>query len=125
MLRSNAMNKKKTLQNANRDEFMKILIKRPKNELHKLVQDLAKRDNPTLVSIMKVENLFKDHIEFNSRSQLLRKLDGSMKASSLNTIIARLVDENKIVVNDDHSLTWIDTDGKKKLNKQFDSAIPM
>ncbi len=82
-------------------------------------------NNPTLISIMKVEDLFREHIEFDSRSQLLRKLDGSMKASSLDTIIARLVDENKIIVNDDHSLTWIDTKANKKLNKQFDSAIPL
>ncbi len=85
----------------------------------------AKRDNPTLLSIMKVENLFKEYIEFDSKSQLLRKLDGSMKATSLNTIIARLVSENKLFVNDDHSLTWIDTTGNEKLNKQFDNAVAL
>ncbi|MGI0062048.1 MAG: hypothetical protein ACREBA_06310 [Nitrosotalea sp.] len=126
MLRSNAVGKKRTsLQNTNRDEFLRILIKRDKSELHKIVLRLAKRDNPTLLSIMKVENLFKDYIEFDSRSQLLRKLDGSMKATSLNTIIARLVSENKLFVNDDHSLTWIDTEGNEKLNKQFDNAIAL
>ncbi|MGI0102580.1 MAG: hypothetical protein ACREA7_08315 [Nitrosotalea sp.] len=88
-----------------------------------LVEELAKRDNPILGSIMKVENLFREHIEFDSKSQLLRKLDGSMKASSLDTIIACLVDENKIIVNDDHTLTWIDTKENKKLDKQFDSAM--
>ena len=125
MLRSNAVGKKRTIQNGNRDEFLRILLKGTKNELDKLVQDLAKRDNPTLQSIIKVEHLFKDHIEFDSRSQLLRKLDGSMKASSLNTIIARLVSDNKLVVNDDHSLTWIDMEGNKKLNKEFETAIPL
>ena len=126
MLRSNAVGEKRTIfQNTNRHEFLQILIKGGKNELHKLVQELAKRDNPKLMSIIKVENLFKEHIEFNSRSQLLRKLDGSMKNTSLNTIIARLVEDNKIVVNDDHSLTWIDTEGNEKLNKEFDSVIPL
>src|SRR5947209_18570959 len=106
MLRSNAVGKKRaTFQNSNPDEFLKILLKGSKNELDKLVQFLAKRDNPTLQSIMKVEHLFKDNIEFDSRSQLLRKLDGSMKASSLNTIIDRLVSDNKIIVNHDDSLT--------------------
>ena len=125
MLRNTAPSKKRTpFQNSNRDKFLKILLKGTKNEVDKLVQDLAKRDNPTLQSIMKIEHLFKENIEFDSRSQLLRKLDGSMKASSLNTIIARLVSDNKIIVNDDHSLTWIVTEGNMKLNKEFDTAIP-
>jgi hypothetical protein len=121
---SNTINEKRRhLQKNNRDEFIKILIKRQKKKLHKLVEELAKRDNPTLLSIMKVENLFRNNMEFDSRSQLLRKLDGSMKATSLNTVIARLVEENKIIVNEDHSLTWIDTKGNKRLNKQFDTAV--
>jgi hypothetical protein len=74
------------------------------------------------LSIIKVEDLFRVNIEFDSRSQLLRKLEGSMKASVLNTIIASLVCENKLVVNDDHSLTWIDTQGNEKLNKHFAAA---
>jgi hypothetical protein len=45
-----------------------------------------------------------------------------MKAPILNTIIARLVCEDKIVINDDYSLTWIDTAGNKKLNAQFSKA---
>lgn len=115
---------KRKSQSNSGDEFITILIKKKKKDLHKLVQELAKRDNPTLLSIMKVEKLFKEHIEFDSRSQLLRKLDGSMKATSLNTILAHLVDENKILVNDDHSLTWIDIRGNKKMIKLWKSAVP-
>lgn len=117
--------KRSSLQNTDRDEFLKILIEKKMDDINKLVQKLAERDNPKLLSIMKVENLFKEHIEFDSRSQLMRELKGSMKASVLNTIIARLVSENKLVVNDDHSLTWIDTEGNEKLNKVFDKAIPL
>ena len=72
-----------------------------------------------------VESLFKIHIEFDFRTHLLRELKGSMKPTALNTIIARLVSENKLVVNDDHSLTWIDTEGNKKLNKAFDTALSL
>ena len=118
------LNAKRKFQNSSGDEFINILIKKKKKDLHKLVQELAKRDNPTLLSIMKVEKLFKENIEFDSRSQLLRKLDGSMKATSLNTILAHLVDENKIIVNDDHSLTWIDIRGNKKMIKLWKSAVP-
>lgn len=70
-----------------------------------------------------MEDLFKRNIEFNSRSHLLRELKGSMKASVLNTIIAHFVAENKLVVNDDRSLTWIDTEDNEKLNKVFEKAV--
>lgn len=104
------------------DEFLQILIERKRSKLDKLVKELAGKNNTTLNSILKVEDLFKENIEFNSRSHLLRELKGSMKAPILNTIIARLVCEDKIVINDDHSLTWIDTEGNKKLNAQFSKA---
>lgn len=105
------------------DEFVQTLIERKRNRLDKLVKELAGKNNTTLNSILKVEDLFKEHIEFNSRSHLLRELKGSMKAPVLNTIIARLVCENKLVINDDRSLTWIDTEGNEKLNAQFRKAI--
>jgi hypothetical protein len=113
------------LKDNSRDEFLKILIERQTNRLDALVQELAEKNNPRLLSIKKVENLFKKNIEFNSRSHLLRELKGSMKSSVLNTIIAHFVAENKIVVNDDHSLTWIDTEGNEKLNKVFEKAVPL
>lgn len=109
-------------QAAKHDEFLQILIERKRSKLDKLVKELAGKNNTTLNSILKVEDLFKENIEFNSRSHLLRELKGSMKAPILNTIIARLVCEDKIVINDDHSLTWIDTEGNKKLNAQFSKA---
>lgn len=113
------------LKDNSRDEFLKILIERQTDKLDTLVQKLAEKNNPRLLSIKKVENLFKKNIEFNSRSHLLRELKGSMKASVLNTIIAHLVSENKLVVNDDHSLTWIDTEGNEKLNKVFEKAVSL
>jgi len=107
------------------DEFVQTLIEGKKQELDKLVKELAGKNNTTLNSILKVEDLFKEHIEFNSRSHLLRELKGSMKAPILKTIIARLVCENKIVINQDRSLTWIDTKGNEKLNAQFNKAKPI
>lgn len=83
------------------------------------------KNNLDLHSVMKIENLFKKHIEFDSRSQLLRKLDGAMKSTILNTIIAYLVYQNKLVINKDGSLTWIDTQGNKKLNREFAKAVPL
>lgn len=114
-----------TAKDSSRDEFLKILIERQPDKLNALVQKLAEKNNPRLLSIKKVEDIFKKNIEFNSRSHLLRELKGSMKASVLNTIIAHFVAENKLIVNDDHSLTWIDTEGNTKLNKVFKKAVPL
>lgn len=107
------------------DEFLKILIKKRRDQLNSLVDELAEKNNPKLLSILKVEKIFKKYIEFDSRTHLLRELKGSMKPTVLNTILARLVSENKIVVNVDHSLTWIDSEGNKKLNKAFENAVPL
>ena len=73
--------------------------------------------------MIKVEDLFTKHIEFDSRSQLLCAPKGSMKADTLNTIIARFVQQDKLVINEDHLLTWIDIKGNDKLNRMFDEAV--
>lgn len=126
MLRTKRLEGKSSiLKDNSRDEFLKILIERQTDKLNTLVKKLAEKNNPRLLSIKKVESLFKKNIEFNSRSHLLRELKGSMKASVLNTIIAYFVSENKLVVNDDHSLTWIDTEGNEKLNKVFEKAVQL
>ena len=117
--------KRSSIPKTKSDEFLKILIKKRRDQLDSLVQELAKKNNPKLLSILKVENLFKKHIEFDSRTHLLRELKGSMKPTALNTVLARLVSENKIIVNEDHSLTWIDSEGNKKLNKAFENAVPL
>ena len=120
-----SVQKKGSIPKTKSDEFLKILIKKRRDQLDSLVQELAKKNNPKLLSILKVENLFKKHIEFDSRTHLLRELKGSMKPTALNTVLARLVSENKIVVNGDHSLTWIDSEGNEKLNKAFENAVPL
>ena len=119
------VNQDSSLQISRRDEFLKILIQGHSVELYSYVQELAKKNNPGLLSLMKVVDLFKEHEEFDSRSHLARMLNGSMKGSAINTIIAHLVSENKVAVNEDRSLTWIDIEGNEKLNKQFEKAIPL
>ena len=99
------------------------MIKKDPAQISKLVLKLARKNDPRLLSQIKVEDLFKKHIEFGSRTQLLRALKGTMKADTLNTIIARLVSEDRLIVNEDHSLTWIDTAGNEKLNGIFERAV--
>ena len=69
------------------DKFLKILIEKPRDQINHLVQELAEKNNPKLLSMIKVESFFKIHIEFDSRIHLLRELKGGMKSTSLNTII--------------------------------------
>lgn len=83
--------------------------------------DLAQY-NPTLKSIRKVEELFKENIEFDSKNQILRKLDGSMKAPVLNIILKYLKELGKILDNEDGSWTWIYAADNAKLKKRYKEA---
>ncbi len=94
-------------------------------EATKVMQTNIEKFNPTLKSIMKVEELFREHIEFDSKNQLLRKLEGSMKAPVLKVILARLVMDNKIIINDDNSLTWIYAENNKKLMNSWKKAATL
>lgn len=105
--------------------LLNIWIEKNESKMESLLQYLAEKNNPKMLSIIKIEKLFKQHIEFESKNQLFIALKGSMKLPVLNTILTNLVRDNKILVNNDHSLTWIDTIGNDKLNKEFDSAIPL
>ncbi len=79
--------------------------------------------NPTLKSVLKVEELFEKNIEFSSKSQLLRKLDGSMKAPVLNVILRYLKGIGKIIDNEDGSWTWIYAAGNKKLKMSYNKSV--
>src|SRR5574337_1083241 len=81
--------------------------------------------NPTLKSILKVEELFEKNTEFVSKSQLLRKLDGSMKAPVLNVILRYLRGIGKVIDNEDGSWTWIYAAENKKLKASYDKAIKL
>lgn len=89
-----------------------------------LKKDLE-RYNPTLKSILKVEELFEKNIEFDSKSQLLRKLDGSMKAAVLNVILKYLKGIGKVMDNEDGSFTWIYAAGNKKLKMRYNKAAKL
>jgi hypothetical protein len=125
MLSLNKGTKERPSPKSKGSKFLNMLIERRADTLDQVLQDLVKKNNPTLQSIMKVEKMFKKNIEFASRSELSRELNGSMKPPVLNTIITRLVMENKIIVNNDRSLTWIDSKGNAKLNKAFRKAVPI
>ncbi|HSA97833.1 MAG TPA: hypothetical protein VLF17_02010 [Candidatus Nitrosotenuis sp.] len=70
--------------------------------------------NPTLRNILKVEQLFVKHKEFDSKVQLTKKLDVAMRPPVLNVILKYLERSNKILIDDDGSLVWIYASPKAK-----------
>ena len=82
-----------------------------------------RQDNPTLKSVLKVERLFKENIEFDSKTQLLRRLDGSMKPTVLNVILKYLKGIGRVIDNDDGSWTWMDASANKRLKKSYRRAV--
>ena len=89
-----------------------------------LAQDLEFY-NPTLKSILKVEELFLENGEFDSRTQLIRALGGSMKIQVLDVILKYLQSQGKVIDNDDGSWTWIFSKYNKKMRASWDKAVPL
>jgi hypothetical protein len=96
--------------------------KKGKNQILDIENELEKY-NPTLKSVLRIENLFRENIEFASKNQILRKLDGSMKASVLNVILKYLKSIGKVTENQDKSWTWIYAADNEKLKKSFSRAV--
>jgi len=86
-----------------------------------IVKDLETY-NPTLKSVLKVEELFQKQGEFDSRTQLLRKMDGSMKIQVLNVILKYLKSLGKVLDNEDGSWTWIFSKNNETLKKSWEKA---
>lgn len=99
-----------------------MLKKKRKIQTVEFEEELEKY-NPTLKSVLRIENLFKENIEFASKNQILRKLDGSMKAPVLNVILKYLASIDKIIENSDKSWTWIYVGDNEKLKKSFSRAV--
>lgn len=78
--------------------------------------------NPTLKSVLKVEELFQKQGEFDSRTQLLRKMDGSMKIQVLNVILKYLKSLGKVLDNPDGSWTWIFSKNNETLKNSWKKA---
>jgi len=68
--------------------------------------------NPTLRNILKVEQAMTKYKEFDSKNQLSKKLDISMRPPVLNVILKYLEKSNKILLNQDGTITWIYANAK-------------
>ncbi len=63
--------------------------------------------NPTLKNILKVEQLIAQYKEFDSKANLVKKLDVTMRPPVLNVILHYLERSNKILIDKDGSIVWI------------------
>ncbi len=80
--------------------------KRKKGFENDIFQNISKY-NPTLKNILKVEQLMTEYKEFDSKAQLTKKLDVTMRPPVLNVILKYLERSNKILLDEDGSIIWI------------------
>lgn len=85
-------------------------------------QDISKY-NPTLKNILKVEHLIAEYKEFDSKAQLTKKLDVTMRPPVLNVILKYLEASNKVLLDSDGSIIWIYASATAK--KRWEKAVPL
>ncbi|MGI0056257.1 MAG: hypothetical protein ACREAK_02650 [Nitrosarchaeum sp.] len=79
--------------------------------------------NPTLKNILKIEYLFIEYREFDSKAQIAKKLDVTMRPPVLNVILRYLEESSKILVDNDGSMIWIHASPKAK--KSWEKAVKL
>jgi hypothetical protein len=89
---------------------------------HDFLQNIQKY-NPTLKNILKIERLFAKYKEFDSKAQLAKKLDVTMRPPVLNVILEYLERSNKILIDEDGSLVWIYASPKAK--KSWEKTVKL
>lgn len=86
------------------------------------IQNISKY-NPTLKNILKVEQLLSEYKEFDSKAQLTKKLDVTMRPPVLNVILKYLERSNKVLLDIDGSIIWIYASSIAK--KSWEKAVPL
>lgn len=77
--------------------------------------------NPTLKNILRVEQALAKYKEFDSKAELTKKLDITMRPPVLNIILKYLEKSNKVLVDKDGSIVWIYASSKAK--KSWEKAV--
>lgn len=78
--------------------------------------------NPTLRSITVIEKLIYENKEFDSKSNLYKKLPTGMQYPSFNFILEILEKQNKIMLDKDGSIFWIGS-ASPKLQQSLEKAV--
>lgn len=86
------------------------------------ILERTKEFNPTLRSITVVEKLIYENKEFDSKSNLYKKLPTGMQYPSFNFILEILEKQNKIMLDKDGSIFWIGS-ASPKLQQSLEKAV--
>lgn len=90
---------------------------------HDDISNDIQKYNPTLKNILKIEQLFTEYREFDSKAQLAKNLDVTMRPPVLNIILKYLERSSKILINNDGSMVWIYASPKAK--KSWEKAVTL
>jgi hypothetical protein len=71
------------------------------------ISESIQKYNPTLKNILRVEQVLSENKEFESKAQLAKKLDITMRPPVLNVILRYLEESGKILLDNDGSIVWI------------------
>lgn len=91
--------------------------------IKEIMEITLEKYNPTLKNILKIEQIMVMYKEFNTKKQLVEKLDVSMRPPVLNVILKYLEKSNKILLNSDGSITWIYA--SPKAIKSWEKAVKL
>lgn len=85
------------------------------------ISESIQKYNPTLKNILRVEQVLSENKEFESKAQLAKKLDITMRPPVLNVILRYLEESGKILLDKDGPIVWIYASVKAK--KSWDRAV--
>jgi replication initiation and membrane attachment protein DnaB len=85
------------------------------------ISESIQKYNPTLKNILRVEQVLSENKEFESKAQMVKKLDITMRPPVLNVILQYLEESGKILLDKDGSIVWIYASDKAK--KRWDRAV--
>ena len=91
--------------------------------IKEIMEITLEKYNPTLKNILRVEQIMAMYKEFDTKKQLVEKLDVTMRPPVLNVILKYLEKSNKILLNSDGSITWVYA--SSKAIKSWEKAVKL
>ena len=91
--------------------------------IKEIMKITSEKYNPTLKNILKIEQIMAVYKEFDTKKQLVEKIDVGMRPPVLNVILKYLEKSNKILLNSDGSITWIYA--SPKAIKSWEKAVKL
>lgn len=98
-----------------------VIVSRSNQRSGDEIFESTQKYNPTLKNILRIEQVLAKYKEFDSKAELTRKLDITMRPPVLNIILRYLEKSNKILVDKNGSIIWIYASPKAK--KSWEKAV--